>query len=71
MTGKKNKPYKPIVMQSAKDEFKGALDAMVRNAPQLIAYNKVLAGIRRQSFLDHIKEGFTEEQALELCKKVV
>ena len=62
---------KPVAIPTSKDEFKGALEALTRNAPQLIAYHALLAKIRRKSYLAHIKEGFTEDQALELCKSVV
>ncbi len=63
--------YKPIVMATAKDEFKGALDHMIRNTENLIAYNAALAKIRHGSYLAHIKEGFTEAQAIELCKSIM
>ena len=32
--------------------------------------DKVLAEVRKASYDAHIKQGFTPEQALELCKKI-
>ncbi len=58
-------------MRSHKDEFKGEIDNMIRNTDILIAYNAALAKIRYGSYLAHLKEGFTEQQAVELCKSIV
>ncbi len=53
-----------------KDSMKGALEALKRNSETMIEYACLVATIRRKSFLAHIAEGFTEAQALELCKQL-
>ena len=53
-----------------KDDVRAALEMLRRNTEALIEYSQLKAKIRRQSFLAHIEQGFTEEQALELCKEI-
>jgi hypothetical protein len=59
-----------LVPLEPKDEMKAAGDALRRMAPELIENAKTIARIRRASYLAHIAEGFTEAQALELCKSL-
>ncbi len=54
----------------SRDNLKGALEALKRNADTMIEYACVMATIRRRSYLAHVAEGFTEVQALELCKQL-
>jgi hypothetical protein len=44
------------------------LETLKRNLDTIIETNKVIAKIRRESFLAYIAQGFTTEQALQLCK---
>jgi hypothetical protein len=44
------------------DRARRELEAIIENAP-------VIAKIRRAAFLAYINEGFTVEQALQLCTK--
>ena len=53
-----------------KDDTQAALEMLKRNLEVIGEYSKVKAKIRRQSFLAHVQQGFTEEQALELCKEL-
>lgn len=53
---------------SEKDEMQGALEALKRNTDNIIELSHLVAKIRRQSYLAYIDQGFTESQALELCK---
>ena len=53
-----------------KDDMQAALEMLKRNLEVIGEYSKVKAKIRRQSFLAHVQQGFTEEQALELCKEL-
>lgn len=53
-----------------KDDVLAGLELLRRNIEVMIEYSQLKARIRRQSFLAHVKEGFTEEQALELCKEI-
>lgn len=48
--------------QAAGDQLRREIDAMIEN-------QKVLAKLRRAAFLAYIEEGFTVEQALQLCTK--
>ena len=51
-----------------KDELKASLEALKRNTEAMIEYACLMAKIRRKAYLAYVGEGFTEEQALELCK---
>ncbi len=53
-----------------KDDVLAGLELLRRNIEVMIEYSQLKARIRRQSFLAYVKEGFTEEQALELCKEI-
>lgn len=70
MDGEKLEPAKPKVVQlpEQQDKTKATLDAMERQMPELIRSAKVIAQIRRANFEAYIEQGFTEAQALELCK---
>ncbi len=53
-----------------KDDIRAGLELLRRNVEIMIEYSRLKAKIRRQSFLAHIEQGFTEDQALELCKEI-
>lgn len=48
--------------------MKAAIETMKRNLPELIEHAKLVAEIKRASYLSYIQQGFDEQQALELCK---
>jgi len=54
-----------------KNVYKAAVEELKRNAPALIEYVTLMADIRRQAFLAYTAQGFTEYQALELCKDII
>ncbi|MEO9297579.1 hypothetical protein [Devosia alba] len=59
-----------VVPMQPKDDMKAASDMLRRMAPELMENAKTIARIRRASYLAHVAEGFTEAQALELCKSM-
>lgn len=54
---------KPTPLLQSVIELKGELQG-------LIEMQRLIAEVRWHSYHDHIKVGFTPEQALELCKKI-
>ena len=57
-----------IVELGDRNEFRGALDGFRRKLPEMIEHAQLMAKVRRASYIAHVAEGFTEAQALELCK---
>lgn len=53
-----------------KNEMRAELEKMKRDLPEFIEYTSVLAKIRKASFDALVEQGFTEPQALELCKSM-
>ncbi len=64
-----NNNIKPVDF-GKKDDIKGALESLKRNTKTMIEYAYLMANIRRQSYLALVDQGFTETQALELCKQI-
>lgn len=52
----------------SKDELKGALEVLKRGMSDQIEGINLMAKLRKAKYDAHIKEGFTPEQALEICK---
>ena len=59
----------PPVIPQATDELRQALETHRRNLPLLIEYEQLQAQVTRKKFLALIDEGFTANEALELCKE--
>jgi hypothetical protein len=59
---------KIVELVGDRDKFRGAIDAMRRDLSNHIEYAQLQAKLRRASYLAYVGEGFTEQQALELCK---
>lgn len=60
---------RPTLLPNAeRDKARAALEQLKRNLPFLLEHAAIMAGIRRAAFLAYVAEGFTPEQALELCK---
>lgn len=57
-----------LVDLKPRNEFQGAVDSLSRNLPVMLEHVELQAKIRRASYLALLKEGFTEAQALELCR---
>ena len=52
------------------DELKNAIRTLRGNMPEFIEHAQLVAQIQRAKFLALLKEGFTPEQALLLCRDV-
>ena len=52
------------------DELKASCALLKRQAPIFMEFSKTLAEIRMASYSAHIEEGFSPEQALDLCKQL-
>jgi hypothetical protein len=57
-----------IVTLAERNQLRGEVEGLWRKIPELIEHAQIVAKVRRASFLALIAEGFTESQALELCK---
>ena len=53
----------------ARNEIVKSLEIIKRNLPVFIEYQQLIAKIRWAYYLELIAQGFTEEQALEICCK--
>ena len=54
-----------------KDKMRAAVEEMKRSLPTWIEHAELTAKIRRASYEAHIAQGFTPEQALELCRSML
>jgi hypothetical protein len=54
-----------------KNEKLAELEKLKRDLPLFLEYCAISAQIKRASYEAHIKQGFTPDQALELCKSLV
>lgn len=57
-----------IVPIGTKDDLQAGLESLRRGLPQLIEHAVMIAQFRRAFYLELVKQGFTEAQALDLCK---
>lgn len=57
-----------IGLPNSKDEMKAAIAQLKRNLPEIIEHTKLIAEIKRASYLAYVEQGFNEQQALELTK---
>ena len=59
------------VLPILKSDLKAALEAVKRDKDATLEYIAVIAEFRYTSYKAHIDQGFTPEEALELCKNVL
>lgn len=52
------------------DNLAAAVAEFRRKLPAMIEHHKLLARLQRAAFVHYVREGFTEEQALELVKGI-
>jgi hypothetical protein len=57
-----------IVELGVSNPLQGDIESFRRKIPVLIEYAQLQAKLRRASYLAHVEAGFTEVQALDLCK---
>jgi hypothetical protein len=57
-----------VVTLDVRNQMKGDIEKFRRAVPELILHAQTMARVRRASYLALVEEGFTESQALELCK---
>jgi hypothetical protein len=63
------RPESPRLLNlEPRDDLKGAISNTRRNLPALFEHVQMQAKLRRVAYLAYLEEGFTEAQALELCK---
>lgn len=58
-----------LVQLGTKDELAGVIEKLRRNLENQIELGRLLAKVRRANYLAYVAEGFTDQQALELCQK--
>jgi len=58
----------PLHGASISDAISAAIKEMSREMPSFVKAQKALAELRMNSYKAHIEAGFTDEQAIELCK---
>lgn len=63
---------KPEIVNFEKppSEFDKALSILKSNIGPMMEYQSVVAKLKKHAFQCYIKEGFTEQQALELSKTI-
>lgn len=59
-----------IVNFPEKVEHSAELESIKRNFDSMIECQPLIARLRRASYEAHLKQGFTEDQALELCMQL-
>ena len=59
-----------LLKTGKKNEMLAALKEMQRNLPEIMEHISIIAQIRKANYDALIKQGFTSEQALELCKTI-
>lgn len=59
---------KIVGLDTAPDELKGSIEKLRRILPDLIEHTKLVAKVKRAAYAAYIEEGFTPQEALELCK---
>jgi hypothetical protein len=60
-----------VVTLAPKNDVKAAGDAFRRQLPELMENAKAVAQLRRAAYLAYLDAGFSEAQALELCKTLI
>lgn len=59
---------KVVSLEQQPDKLAAAIEQLRRGVPNMIEHAALVAKIKRAYYDNLISEGFTNEQALELCK---
>lgn len=51
-----------------RDKLLASIEQMKRTMPLMLEYATLNAELKRHQFLEYVRVGFTEQQALELCR---
>lgn len=57
-----------IELKYDKNEKKALLEQIIRELPDILAFSRIKAEMCRSDYCAYLDQGFTEEQALELCR---
>ncbi len=63
---------KPNVVEVSftRDKAKALLEELKRSVPEMVASNREIAKVLRAKYLALIETGFTQKEAMKLCKKL-
>lgn len=56
------------LLPEVNDEMRAALEKMRRDMPILVEYMQIIAEMKMAKYKALVAQGFTSDQALELCK---
>jgi hypothetical protein len=57
-----------VIQMGKKDDVRASLELLKRELPNFIEHASLIAKFKHAYFVALVGEGFTHEQALELCK---
>jgi len=66
---KDNKPN-IVVVDFKPNDAKKLLEELKRTVPEIVAGNREIAKVLRAKYLALIETGFTQKEAMKLCKKL-
>lgn len=65
----KDRP-KIVALNFTPDEATKRLEELKRSVPEMVASNREIAKVLRAKYLALIESGFTQKEAMKLCKKL-
>lgn len=61
---------KIVAVNFTPDEATKRLEELKRSVPEMVASNREIAKVLRSKYLALVEQGFSQKDALELCKKL-